>query len=591
MKKNYYKIISAICLICGFTSCGDFLEIKDQREIILEDFWNEKADVDNIVAGCYSALQNDGVRKRMMIWGEFRSDNIGSGSNIDSDISLQNILKENITAKNDYTTWEGFYDVINRCNTVLKYAPEVSAKDPAYTDGDLKATIAEVTALRSLSYFYLIRAFRDVPFSREAFTDDDQKMDLEATPFSEVLNNIIADLEAIQNNAVRRYPETKNGYQTGRITQDAIHAMLCEMYLWAGDYDNCIKYADMVIKSKKELYEEYNKKNRNNMSSSDEALLEKRLNGFPLVYESLQSVQECGRVYKTLFTQNKREDASREVIFELFYDEDPSAHSAVNNAAISSLYGNSNSKKGLVTAGSSVSGDINLTSGRLIFEDKVKALDARMYTSYDQAGEAIAKFVYPTININAESSTPNASYREAYSQSSNGSHWVIYRLPDIMLFKAEALCMKMRDGVDTDALAYNTAMTDEAFSLVNAINKRSIMKVTFENADTLSYADYKGSKSAMLQLVKKERRREFLFEGKYWFDLVRYCMRAGNTDEIITAVSNRDDVNSQFASNFFKKMDAIFWPYNYEELKVNHNLVQNPAFGSGENSSYEKTTK
>ena len=117
------------------------------------------------------------------------------------------------------------------------------------------------------------------------------------------------------------------------------------------------------------------------------------------------------------------------------------------------------------------------------------------------------------------------------------------------------------------------------------------MKVTFENADTLSYADYKGSKSAMLQLVKKERRREFLFEGKYWFDLVRYAMRAGNTDEIITAVSNRDDVNSQFASNFFKKMDAIFWPYNYEELKVNHNLVQNPAFGSGENSSYEKTTK
>ena len=94
MKKNYYKIISAICLICGFTSCGDFLEIKDQREIILEDFWNEKADVDNIVAGCYSALQNEGVRKRMMIWGEFRSDNIGSGSNIDSDISLQNILKE-----------------------------------------------------------------------------------------------------------------------------------------------------------------------------------------------------------------------------------------------------------------------------------------------------------------------------------------------------------------------------------------------------------------------------------------------------------------------------------------------------------------
>jgi hypothetical protein len=38
-------------------------------------------------------------------------------------------------------------------------------------------------------------------------------------------------------------------------------------------------------------------------------------------------------------------------------------------------------------------------------------------------------------------------------------------------------------------------------------------------------------------------------------------------------------------------MDAIYWPYNLDEMKVNLNLVQNPAFGSGEDESYEKTTK
>jgi hypothetical protein len=47
-------------------------------------------------------------------------------------------------------------------------------------------------------------------------------------------------------------------------------------------------------------------------------------------------------------------------------------------------------------------------------------------------------------------------------------------------------------------------------------------------------------------------------------------------------------VNQEYSQNFFKKMDAIFWPYNIEEMKVNRNLVANPAFGSGENSSYEK---
>ncbi|WP_288287048.1 hypothetical protein [uncultured Prevotella sp.] len=34
MKKNYNKIICAICVVCGLTSCSDFLDIKPQNEII-----------------------------------------------------------------------------------------------------------------------------------------------------------------------------------------------------------------------------------------------------------------------------------------------------------------------------------------------------------------------------------------------------------------------------------------------------------------------------------------------------------------------------------------------------------------------------
>ena len=132
------KILGGSLMCCAvgtalmsLSSCSDFLEIKPQSEIILEDFWNEKADVDNIVAGCYSALLEDGVRRRMMIWGEARSDNFMSGENINSDADLYKVIQENITAMNSYTTWDGFYDVINRCNTVLKYAPGVAAIDPA----------------------------------------------------------------------------------------------------------------------------------------------------------------------------------------------------------------------------------------------------------------------------------------------------------------------------------------------------------------------------------------------------------------------------------------------------------------------------
>ena len=98
MKRLYYNIVYAICVIAGFSSCSDFLVIEPQNEIIFEKFWNEKADVEAIIAGCYSGMQEEAVIKRMMVWGEFRSDNVGPGSNVTSDGNLERILKENIDA-------------------------------------------------------------------------------------------------------------------------------------------------------------------------------------------------------------------------------------------------------------------------------------------------------------------------------------------------------------------------------------------------------------------------------------------------------------------------------------------------------------
>ena len=584
MKKTYYYIASALCAAGSLTSCADFLEIKPQNEIILEDFWNEKADVDNVVMGCYSALQDEAVRKRMMIWGEVRSDNVMSGQNINNDVNLYNILKENITAMNTYTTWEGFYDVINRCNTVLLYAPEVAAADPGYTQGDLNATIAEVTALRSLCYFYLIRTFRNVPYSSVAFTDDDQVMDLPATPFEDVLDSLVTDLERVKDMAVVRYPETQPRYQTGRITREAIYAMLCEMYLWKKDYDNCIKYAELVIASKKEAYEEeFTKGGRNITLLTNRTLLEQRLNGYPLVNDAL-SGNAFGEAYEKIFIQG----VSRETIFELSYDQNPSSSGMASNSAISSLYGNSNNKTGYLAASSAVTGDISTTSGRTIYEDKNKMLDSRLFINCDPDEGSITKFATRSITIQSNQTSASLQGTSYFASGENSSQWIIYRLPDIMLLEAEALCQKMQEGSEETAIEYNAPLLDKAFTLVNAINKRSICKTRLEDADTLKRTDYT-TKSLMEELVKRERQRELMFEGKRWYDVVRYCLRAGNTDPAIAVVTRRDDVNSQFAQNFFKKMDAIFWPYNLEEMKVNKNLEPNPVYGTGESTSYEKT--
>ena len=219
-----------------------------------------------------------------------------------------------------------------------------------------------------------------------------------------------------------------------------------------------------------------------------------------------------------------------------------------------------------------------------------------MWTNFDSKKDdpTILKFSTNRMSVDATSQNDPKTTYERYSESTCGSPWVIYRLADVMLLKAEALCEQMKDGVDAEAVAFNKELLDTAFQIVNVINKRSIMLATLNNTYLLQRKDF-DTKIAMRDLVRSERQRELMFEGKRWFDLVRYCMRAERigeadpTSAIVSVAGEREDVNTGFAQNFFKKMDAIFWPYNLDELKVNRNLVPNPAFSSGENTSYEKT--
>ncbi|MBR1484982.1 MAG: RagB/SusD family nutrient uptake outer membrane protein [Prevotella sp.] len=571
--------------ILPLASCSDFLEIKSRSEIVLEDFWNEKADVDNIVAGCYSRMQSDDVMRRLIIWGEARSENVMAGNNIDRDGNLENVLKENITIKNPYTTWDGLYNVINRCNTVLKYAPGVAQTDPGYTQSELRATVAEVSALRDLCYFYLIRTFRDVPYITEAVTDDDQPMQVEPSDFYTVLDALIADLESVQGDAIKRYPETNQEYQTGRITKCAIWAMLCEMYLWKGDYDNCIKYADMVIADKQDLALERRSEGSGGYGQSANS---SRTNGYPLV-----SNGQLG-VYGSAFTDIFVTGNSQETIFELVFDNNNAGNSMLGNSACGLFYGNSTVVTGYIAPATSIIEEGSNSEQRVVYATRNKLVDARIYENIDAEG-GISKFVRRNVSIMSTGSTPSATYGSKYVYAKvnnvdhyyNSSNWIVYRLSDIMLLKAEALCQQMQDGADEDVVAHNAPLLEQAFSLVNAVNKRSVCQQPL--VDTLRASDY-NTRTLMENLVMTERQRELMFEGKRWYDLVRRSMRDGNTDVLCQAVARREGINGQYVLNFFSSpntgMRAIFWPYNEEETKVSPPLAahQNPAFGSGESS-------
>lgn len=546
---------------CMMTGCDDFLDTLPLNDVVLENYWTQKADVKSVLNSCYESLESEESIQRMALWGEVRSENLKAGRDCSYDV--QEILKENILPTNGYTKWNVMYQTINRCNTVCHYAPKVQEVDPNYSLAEMKANIAEATFIRDLCYFYLIRTFRDVPVSFEPSINDQAEYSIPATPMTEALDKVIADLEAVKDDAVRRYIDdssmnnssaTEYAYEnSSRVTRVAVYALLADMYLWRGDYDKCIENCDKVIAFKQDQY----KQKVANLGDQTDIV---ELYGIPLIREKLDGGTTCGNAYNEIFGKGN----SFESLFELYFK----SNQAVKNTYVSRYYSSSSQPVGNLTVPSILCKDAAIGNCKL-FEKN----DCRVYetTKFDNSRYTIRKYAFSEVSLDNKNVTDERSLRLSTSNKGDEySNWIVYRLTDVMLMKAEALVMKGEEGYET------------AFCMVNAVNKRARNQVAAADRDTLKFNDYKTSREKMEQLVFDERHRELMFEGKRWYDLVRMALRDGDNQRLISEATEKYEDNLSAIKIKLADPNILFFPYNRDELKLNKYLKQNSAYSNTE---------
>lgn len=573
MKTNYIynkvkaSLRTALFLAFGsilFSGCSDFLDIQPMNSTVLENYWKEKADVTSTVNGCYEALASEDVIKHLAVWGELRSENVMIGTLNNAQKyqntynNLNEMLKENLLPSNEMCNWSSIYNIINRCNIVCHYAPEVEQIDPNYSYGELKATIAEMKTIRALCYFYLIRTFRNVPYVTEPSIDDNQNYVVPASSFEVILDSLINDLESVKNDAQRRYSVEKVVNKTisvpaennSRITRWAIYALLADLYLWKGDWDNVVKYCDLIIDYKKQQYDE--------LIQMDQITDMEVYDGVPMILEAIKGQQDVGNAYSSIFGQGN----SFESIFELYYN----GNTGQENNWVSNFYGNGNNNIGLLKASEVLMDGFTTDQNQIWISQK----DCRAYESLQSEGTsyAITKYTRPRASfslLRLGIVTINDSRR-----STPNSNWIFYRLSDVMLMKAEALIQRSESD------------WPEAFKLINNVYKRANNIAPETTTGSLVYETYSTSRVAMEDLLFAERHREFLFEGKRWFDLVRMARRDGKTERLVSCAIRkyRQDIN--VIKIKLTDPNYIYFPYAKSELKVNPLLKQNPAFDKGE---------
>ena len=590
--KAYANILLAASVALTLCSCNDWLTIQP-RDIVTEDnFWNEKADITQSVAGVYAAMQSDDFISRCIVWGEGRSDNLYPSGNLTGG-DYYELMRENLLSTNGFTDWSKFYYVINQCNVIIEMAPIVSQRDPAYRASDVLATQAEMTALRSLCYFYLIRTFDEVPFTRTGVQAEDKVEYLPASSFDYILHEIITDLEAVKNNALVHYATTKNDgpgltywSNCNRITRTSINAMLADMYLWAGEYDKSIARAEDVITQKRSDYTEYYGQ-RTGMGNSGPQEVQGLYGRILPLYVATTSNPSA--VDQAVFGQGN----SFESIFELSFNY-TSGSSYVASRALGTIYGTGNTDvnnngSGTLVVNPTIVGD--LATGSFAYFDH--QYDARFYNALEAVdanyGEGyVRKCVAKNYNLMSSSSNTKIVFDNAssgaFSLSGNlDRNWIFYRLTDVALIEAEAYAMKAYEAMQAGEAADTYAeWLQKAFDLVYVVNKRS---TTYASSYLRSTHSATTAPGPAIQLIRSEREREFIFEGKRWFDLLRQARRDGNPSIVRSLVTSK--LSGAGSKGTFPSMDALYWPYNKNELKVNTFLKQKSIYASEASDEYE----
>ncbi|MBC7947710.1 MAG: RagB/SusD family nutrient uptake outer membrane protein [Chitinophagaceae bacterium] len=152
-------------------------------------------------------------------------------------------------------------------------------------------------------------------------------------------------------------------------------------------------------------------------------------------------------------------------------------------------------------------------------------------------------------------STTSRAQEESYA------HWIIYRYADILLMKAEAL-NQLGSG-------------QEALDLVYAVRNRA------RALDATDLNPPASDKSAVADFILQERAREFAFEGKRWFDLLRNARRNDyqQLDLLLSMVATTVPPDrQQSAITKFRDKNSHYLPVYFYEIQTDPALVQNPFY-------------
>ncbi|MBS1663777.1 MAG: RagB/SusD family nutrient uptake outer membrane protein [Bacteroidetes bacterium] len=483
MQLSKITIIALFLITLSGVSCKKILDLEPHNSTFTEAFFKTGTDANSAISGAYALLRQVLMNNYSWhVYGDLPSGEYEVNGGLDA--FNQPICSGQFIGLNVGSwewNWQNYYQLIQQINLVITKVPDIPLS--SFTNPDLKKQIiGEAYFLRAYTYFYMTRIWGDVPLKLAPDLDVSQAINIPRTPAATVWAQCLADCQTAEGNLTFGYADQTQAVV--RANKGSVLALKAHIQAWKKDYAACEKTADTLISQ----------------------------GGYTLVDSAHYNEVFVGR--------------STEGIFEVNINYGQSEGVGLNNDDGSGDGGYLPTlARPFIQNQVNVNWPISNPYVNRIFRDTA---DIRYY-----------KFFYQAYSNNGQTiKYSNITYADgsAHNDPRLSNNLNIFRLPDIMLLRAEAL---NKLGRDADALP-----------LLNAVKTR---------AGIVPYSGAGGDDLATE--ILEERLRELFFEGQAYYDLIR-------TGKIL-------DYNENFNASQYQN-GGWMWPIDPSMFKDDFTLVQTP---------------
>jgi hypothetical protein len=459
--------------------------------------------------------------------------------------------------------WVYNYKNINRANTLISRAAAVE------TPGDYAATIdirvAEAKFIRSLSFFYLVQQFGDIPMP--LVETNSANKEVTRVPSAEVYAQIITDL----TEAEAALPVSSSNY--GRATKGAAQHLLARVYLtrgWnfnnalggtAADFTSAREYADKVIAAYpmvadyKDLFPKKSEDPTNQTHGPGDQNAKNSEIVFAVQYSDQALTNELELDDLSGSSINGDGGNNSHSIFGGSHDESPGSPGRTDD--YNRQLGNHNTLPGvwrLFDPDTDSRYDLNfvekvyavVNNPGFVPADGVAPIDIKAgdvvveYRNWNNPATSLAErgkdvggdLDYAVINTDEIGIIDESNYHNTNKSPMMWKFWEpgipygngfgqfdhpLMRSSEAYLIAAEAIVKGASNGSIGSAADYYNAVVNRAVGASNTAN----MAADPNDLSTTASKSYRASGTVTIDMILDERAREFMGEGLRWYDLKR----------------------------------------------------------------------